>query len=172
MGGDELDLTKGDPDRADKIAAKHGDEERKPIGKSRRVSNSGATRQRSTTGSKIEAELQSRLERTVDRIVAQLVARQDHELGEALSDDREQIVQGFVSITRTVKWLRNPMLMVLNLVEPALAFWRVGRIILGRWYQRRMDRAAEGQMMTPESAPDNSYSSLTGDGPNPHPSGS
>lgn len=102
---------------------------------------------------RVEAELVSRLDRTFDRIAKALEARDDTELAAVIRDDKEAMGQGLVSLTRSVKFLRSPLLMVLNLVEPVLAFGRVGRILYGRFADRQQRIATERQQQQEQPQP-------------------
>jgi hypothetical protein len=151
---DDLDLTKGDEKAAEKIAARQG-------GKSTRSSSSGG--KSATAAAKAESELSTRLARTFDRIVKALESRGDMELADAIREDADAMGAGLLSLTRNLKPLRSPLVFILNLVEPVLAFGRVARILFLRFLDRR-DRlaaqareqvVADGQMEpapTPEGA--------------------
>lgn len=143
---EELDLERGDPARAERITL--GKEktasEKKPLGGSQ-----GSTRKSgSTARERGENELQTRVQAVFYKIADMLARKEDVELEEAMRDNAPAMAQGFVSLTRNIKWLRSPLLLFLNLVEPALAFWDVGTILAGRWYARRM------QMVEPEPTPE------------------
>jgi hypothetical protein len=90
--------------------------------------------------SKVEGEIRSRLERTFDRIVKARRARDDEELAEVVEEDAEAMTQGFLSLTHNVPFLRLPLLMLLNILEPVLAFNRVARILAIRLLTRRQRR--------------------------------
>ena len=56
--------------------------------------------------------------------------------------------QGLVSLTATLTPLRLPLIVFMSLVEPVLAFWRVGRILALRllnWRERRIVAMQEQQ---------------------------
>lgn len=144
---DELDLERGDAERAERIAALQ--EEGKTTRRIRRPSKpaaakpTAASKARATTAQRIEDELLSRLDRTFDRIAEWRLSRGDEELATVISEDKGQMSHGLVSLTRLAPVVRTPLLMILNLLEPALAFGRVGRILAGRWVMRREQIAAE-----------------------------
>lgn len=50
-------------------------------------------------------------------------------------------------MTRVIPFLRRPLLVVLGIAIPVLAFWRVGGILMGRMLERRARILAERQMM-------------------------
>lgn len=154
---DELDLEMGDEARADALAAQSAGQTRREQRRAEREARSKAAAQEKSTSRKssttrktrtsdTDGEVTSRLGRVLDRIIAQLRAREDEELASAIEEDKQSIVAGFVSVTRGIPFLRNPFIMVLNLVEPIMAFWRVGGILVGRAVERRARRMQQ----TPE----------------------
>lgn len=147
MADGELDLEHGDEAAAEKIA------ERQEAGKkrSRAARGTGTSSKSSSRTSatqklqQLETELRSRLDRTFDRLAEWRGSRGDAELAQVIEEDKEQMGQGLVSVTRIIPWVRGPLLMFLNLLEPVLAFWRVGRILFSRWVWRREQAAMEAQ---------------------------
>jgi hypothetical protein len=148
-GNDELDLERGEPAIAEKItASQKGGSER-----SRATRSSTAKRAPSKSAAqRVEDEIRSRLLRTFDRISDALASRGDTELSDVITEDKEAMTQGLVSLTRAVSWLRMPLLMLLNLVEPVLAFGRVARILFGRWVDRRARQQQEWEAAQQEQA--------------------
>lgn len=128
---DELDLETGDPGRGDAASERR-----------RRRRESSTTEAPKQSGG-IENEVRSRLARVFDRIAKAREAQEDHELAEVIREDTDAMTQGFVSLTSNVPFLRMPLVMALNILEPVLAFSRVGRIILIRVINRRNERFAE-----------------------------
>lgn len=145
---DELDLEKGDPERADRIEGKTTTA-KKPMAQQRAA---GRPTAREKAKQQEDTEVKSRLVRVFNRIADMLERKGDEELAEAIADTAEDMTQGFVSLTRNVTFLRGPLLMLLNLVEPTLAFWKVGGILFGRWYSRRVMSAEEVQRIHDENA--------------------
>lgn len=144
-----LDLEKGDYERAEQIA-KEGQERSKRVRSSRGGDSSGGGSSSKSSGSKTasqrtDTDLVSRLDSAFSRLAEQLAAREDHELAEAIVQDKEAMSKGLVSLTRGVKFLRTPLVVVLNFLEPVLAFWHVGGILLGRFIERRQRVMAERQ---------------------------
>lgn len=143
-----LDLEEGDeglanasPAERRRAAQRQADEEAaKATSKSRKSSTS---RSKAATEGRIETELASRLDRTFDRIAIALDQRGDDELAHVIREDAGAMSQGLVSLTRSVKFLRSPLLMALNLIEPVLAFGRVGRIMYFRFAERQARIAEE-----------------------------
>jgi len=128
---DELDLERGIPSR--------GEERR-----SRRREGSSETKSTGDKASeKLDRELHSRLTDALEQVVEWRMARQDAELATAISEDKEKMARGLVSLTHVVAPLRRPLLIFLGFVEPLLAFGRVGRILTERWLERRRERAEE-----------------------------
>lgn len=96
-----------------------------------------------------ERELRGRLSDCFDRIAESVRQRGDDELADLLADDAAIMAQGLVSLTRPFRALRTPLLALVAIVEPALAFGRVVRLLAGRWADRRA-RAAEAAAMAAE----------------------
>lgn len=128
---DELDLERGDPSRA---------EERRSRRRSARSDTSGESKPRDD---KLDRELHSRLVDAFDQVVEWREARDDEELATAISEDKEKMAKGLVSLTHAVVPLRQPLLIFLGFVEPVMAFGRVGRILATRWVTRRQQQAEE-----------------------------
>lgn len=131
----ELDLEKGDAVRAERItlSKESSSGEKKPLGGSQGSSRKSG----STARERGENELTVRVQAVFIKIADMLQRKGDDELEEAVRDNAPAMSQGFVSLTRNIRWLRSPLLLFLNLVEPALAFWDVGTILVARWYARR-----------------------------------
>jgi hypothetical protein len=94
---------------------------------------------------KAEAELASRLDRVLGRIGDRLDERGDEELSNAIREDGKAMAGGIVDLTRFTPALRVPFLLILGLVEPVMAFGRVGRILAGRIGERRLEREMAAQ---------------------------
>lgn len=156
MADDELDLTGGTPAESR--------EERRRKRRSSRDSGSGSG---GSSGSE-DGEVKGRMDRCLDRIAKWRREKGDNELAEAIEEDRQQLTGGFVAITGSFPWLRMPLIHVLNLVEPLLAFGRVARILIGRaadrWRMRQVRRAADAVGMTVEEYVAAGYPSPNGDG--------
>ena len=167
---DDLDLERGDEALAEKIAAnqsqaKAGREQRKAAsGKS--TSSARKTQSSSRSRATPDEILKDRLNGAFDRIAEQLLVRGDVELSSVIHEDRDALTAGLVSLTRTVKILRMPLVMFLAFLEPLLAFGRVGRILFYRWRERAARVQAERAAMTPEqqayaNAADSQYAPVT-----------
>lgn len=148
-----LDLEQGDEELANASPAERRRAARKAASKEpesprAKSSRSSSSRSSASTRERVETELMSRLERICERIAQVLDSRGDEELASAIREDRDAMGQGLVSLTRNVKFLRGPLLMALNLIEPGLAFGRVGRIL----YIRFVDRQARIQMEREQAA--------------------
>lgn len=128
MASDELDLSVGDEKRADAAQART----------EKRASGSRSSKSRTTAASKqAENSLNDRLKRVFGRIAEALEKRSDPELAAAIKEDTEVMASSLVSLTRHAPFTRNPLLLLLGLVEPFLAFGRVAGILLRRFAERR-----------------------------------
>lgn len=134
---DELDLEKGDPDRAEEISARERRRRARRDGGSA-TSSKGGNSQRTST-----SDFRGQLGRVLEKLVEQREAVGDDELATALRDNKDPMVQGFASVTSSVPFLQTPFLLVLNLLEIVLAFGAVGRILVGRAIERRNRRMQE-----------------------------
>lgn len=99
-----------------------------------------------------ERELKSRLSACFDRISEALTERGDEELAELVRDDGPVMAQGLVSLTRPFRALRTPLLALVAIIEPLLAFGRVLRLLGERWQARRYARAAAQEQAMQEAA--------------------
>jgi hypothetical protein len=119
----------------------------------RRRSGGSVDGESKTATDKLDRELNSRLLEAFDQVVEWREARGDEELATAITEDKDKMSRGLVSLTHAVTPLRQPLLVFLGFVEPILAFGRVGRILGGRFIERRqriMEERAAMQGMTPE----------------------
>lgn len=152
-----LDLENGDEEMAEATPAERRAAARKRATEARQPSVKKSTTKKSSSSatdkSRLEGELTGRLNRALDRIAKALEARDDDELADTIREDSEAISQGFISLTRSIPLLRSPLVMLLNLLEPALAFGRVGRILYRRWVARSQRIAAERQAAQQEGSP-------------------
>lgn len=138
-----LDLENGDEDLANATPSERRRAAQREADKSGEKPKTRTSRSKATSDAKVETELDSRLGRTFDRIAVALEQRGDDELASVVREDAGAMAQGLVSLTRSVKFLRSPLLMSLNLIEPILAFGRVGRIMYVRFLERQSRIAAE-----------------------------
>lgn len=90
-----------------------------------------------------EVGLGARIQTTLDRLAESLEGRGDHELAAVIREDSKAMAGGLVSLTGRFKPLRSPLLALLSVVEPLIAFGRVGRILIGRVAARRQRVAQE-----------------------------
>lgn len=102
-----------------------------------RKSASSSKSRPSRSAAKQEADLRERLVECFDRIAGALRTRGDEELAELIDEDAEVMAVGLVSMTRPLQVLRAPLLVVVAVVEPLLAFGRIGRVLLVRFAERR-----------------------------------
>lgn len=139
---DEIDLERGDPARADAT-------EKKAATRSR------STKSQSAKPAPAETSLKTRLENVFEKLAKQMEARGDEELATALSEEKTNMSQGLVSLTKNLTPLRGPLLVIVSLVEPVLAFGRVGGILVRRAVARRAQKIAEweaAQQQPPEES--------------------
>jgi hypothetical protein len=90
-----------------------------------------------------ETELESRLMRIIGRLADRREERDDLELADALREDGKAMADGVVNGTRQLPQFRIPVLLLLGIVEPLLAFGRVGGILLRRLQNRRLTQAED-----------------------------
>lgn len=135
---DEIDLERGVPDSADE--------------KRRRRQSGGSSEgtRRPASEGQVDKELHSRMVAAFDQVVEWREARDDEELATAISEDKDKMAKGLVSLTHVVQPLRGPLLIFLGFVEPVLAFGRVGRILGERFIMRRQRIAEERAAMAEE----------------------
>lgn len=127
----DLDLTSGDPARAD---------EDTPAGRRRRKradSTAGTARAEKNS----EGEIRAGLTRAFEGLAKARYVRDDDELGDAISEEADAMTGGIVTLTDSVPVLRTPIIVALHLIITLLAFGRVAGILLGRAQERR--RAAQ-----------------------------
>lgn len=84
-----------------------------------------------------DKELRGRLEEVFVRIADAADARGDTELADIVREDGPVMATGLVSLTRPVRALRTPIVMALGIVEPVMAFSRVARMMVYRFFDRR-----------------------------------
>src|SRR6266498_1035932 len=128
-----------------------------PVGKQEKWGGSGgkpppssSPRQppRARTTAAVEKDLKERLTTVFTRIADAADARGDMELAEVVRDDTEIMATGLVSLTRPFMLLRTPLLLLLAVVEPVMAFGRIGRLTLERVLIRRERRKDEAREST------------------------
>jgi hypothetical protein len=109
---------------------------------------------------KAEKELRERILTILGRLSETLSERGDDELSETIAEDAEVIAQALVGMTRPVRAFRKPLTIALAIIEPALAFGRLGRLFLARLTVRRrqpddiVDGTATEEGEWPYSQPD------------------
>lgn len=141
---DDFDLERGDEELADKVDQRQGTSRtrtRKP--RSGRSSNEG-------TGPS-DSVVSNRVTTVFDRLVKNRRAAGDEELADAIEEDGKVMASSLVSLTTHVSGLRAPLIFLLSVAEPFLAFRRVGGILFRRWYEWRWRRAAQ---QSPEEEPE------------------
>lgn len=135
---DELDLQEGDEARADEISAS---EQRRAARRSSAGSRQSSSSSKSNRSEDTGTEAQLRV--VLDRVAEQREVKGDDELAEAIRETKDAIVKGFMQVTKTVAVLRQPLIFVLAIADPILAFWKVGSILTRRWFERRARKLQE-----------------------------
>lgn len=137
----EIDLTEGDPLELDNLMSGKGGTTRKSAGTAR---PKAAPR---TTGKPTDSEREDKsleaqiLEQLKD--LAEGVMASDPQLADILERRGEQMAHAFVSLTRMIPFLRTPLLLIVNFLQPFFAFWEVLRHLFGKWSYRRAVRRAQ-----------------------------
>lgn len=140
-----IDLETGEPDPDESPAARRRRERRSSTSSS--SSGSGSSRSWSS-GNSDDSGLVARMDTAFSKIADQVAARGDEELAEAIREERHPMSVGLVSLTSTLTFLRWPLVIVMALVEPLLAFLRVGRLLFIRflnWREQRIIAAQQAQ---------------------------
>ncbi|MDE2101941.1 MAG: hypothetical protein KGL39_32140 [Patescibacteria group bacterium] len=137
----DLDLETGDLSRAEKIQA-----EGSAARSSRRQSRAAGSKSRTgkTTAAK-EAEdsgLKSKLQEMFQDFAEQFQER-DPELADVLNRRKDAMSQGLVGLTRNIKLLRGPLVLLVNFFQPTLAFWELGGLLIHRYISHQQRRAIE-----------------------------
>lgn len=90
-----------------------------------------------------DRDLRGRITSILNRIAEAAEARGDEELAEVLREDTAVMATGLVSLTRPFRALRGPIVLLLGIVEPVMAFSRFGRLMVYRMMDRRAEKVAE-----------------------------
>lgn len=150
-----LDLELGDEEAADLITAKEEGTTRRR--RQRRSSTAKEAPKRSDKKERApgpdDTSIKGRIVAVFDRIVEQLRSRGDDELADAIDEDKGPMAQGLVSATRPFPPLRIFLVILLEVVEPFLAFGRVGRILMRRYMERRARLMEEAQRQSAYKMP-------------------
>lgn len=131
MASDDIDLSRGEPDRGDSASER------------RRRRRQQTTDSKPTGESFTEREVRHQLDRAFDGLAKTRDARGDEELAEAIREEGDAMTEGFVTLTNNLKPLRLPLIILLNVVITLLAFGRVGGILWERLKARRERKLAE-----------------------------
>jgi hypothetical protein len=131
----EINLETGKVEGEDEPAPKRGPGRPRKDGK---PTGSGEPRKRShKSGANVDAEIASRTRRVIRRMADRTASHGDDELATAMREDGPTIAQGVADITKVIIPLRAPLLILLAIIEPAIAFLRVGGILAARIARRR-----------------------------------
>jgi hypothetical protein len=120
-----------------KLSEEEKAERRKEYERNRSRNRKRETRASTGGRTKADEEVASRTERVLRRIADRRTNAGDDELAGAIMEDGPIIAQGVADITAAVNPLRVPLLLLLGVIEPAIAFLRVGGILAGRIAGRR-----------------------------------
>ena len=145
-----IDLEHGEPE--DESPAARRRRERREAASSSSGRGSGSGTGGGKGGSDREnTSLVARLDTALSKIADQVSARGDEDgLAEALKEERHVMSQSMVSLTSNLTFLRVPLVVLLSLVEPFLAFRRVGVILFARFLRWRERRIAEREQAVAE----------------------
>lgn len=102
-------------------------------------------RKSSARTSRADTELHRRLKEMFGRIAERLEERGDQDLADVIREDADVLAGGLVSFTRPLRVARTVVLGIVAVIEPLLAFWRIGRELLARHMERRERRAREAE---------------------------
>lgn len=139
----ELDLEHGDRAAADKLQS-----EGKEARTRRRSTSSTSSKSKPKSAPTNDAEEKSltvRLSSAFSDLADQAEAHQDLELADVLNRRKDAMSQGLMSLTRTVRFLRPPLLLFLIFLEPTLAFWELGGLATRRYIARAQRKQWERQ---------------------------
>lgn len=135
---DELDLEKGDAAKAEAISNRESRRQARGSSSSAR-STSSSSKSNSSEDASIEAQLRV----VLDRVAEQRESKDDTELADAIRETQAAIIKGFMSVTKTITPLRQPLVFLIAVLDPILAFWKVGSILTRRWFERRARKIEE-----------------------------
>lgn len=137
-----LDLEQGDAERAERIAEQQSAGQLRRQRRKVEAEKSGEKKPPASksTASRTDSDLIGRLNDAFERLASGLESRGDEELSTAIREEKESMSRGLVSLTRSIKPLRRPLVFVISFLEPVIAFWRVGGILARRAIERRQAR--------------------------------
>jgi hypothetical protein len=90
-----------------------------------------------------ERDLRTRMERTLDRLIEWRQGRGDDDLVKVLKEDGPAMIGGVIAALRPVRQLEKPVVLMLTIAEPLLAFGRLFKVLGSRVAARRAVRAEE-----------------------------
>lgn len=121
---DELDLETGE-----KTAPDHG----KGSGRKRIGRPPGSK----DTATRLPPQLKPRVIEVIEALANNRQDRGDDELADALRHDENSMAGGIESLVRHVPGAKSPIMLILGVVEPVLAFGRIAGLLLRRIGMRR-----------------------------------
>ncbi len=150
----ELDLDAGDPSAAEKILSE-GQAARATRTRGRSSSDSSSGKGKPKTAAFTEAEdksLHGRLATAFQDLAETAKGREDLELADILERRKDAMAQGLVSLTRNIRVLRGPLVLLINFLEPTLAFWELATLGINRYIARQQRKRWERQQGQPIEA--------------------
>lgn len=133
----ELDLTTGDPARAEDESTTR----RRRRTRTTTPSEDTPKRERKS----VEGEVREMCTRVFDSWARMRYAKEDTELGDAITEESGPMTEGIVTLTDSVPVFRTPLIILLYLAVTLLAFGRVGGILLSRVQERRRQAQARAE---------------------------
>jgi hypothetical protein len=104
----------------------------------------------STTRAPSSRTVQTRLERTFERIGNILKNRGDDELGDAVIEERKPMAEGLSNLTDRVPKSRPPLIVALEALEALLGFGRVGGILFRRARSKQLEAQEIAEQLAAE----------------------
>lgn len=91
-------------------------------------------------------EIRTELKRAFGNLADSRYAKGDTELGDAFKEEGDAMSEGLTQLTRAAAFLRNPIVIAINITIIFLAFGRVGGILFERVQRWRFARANEEEV--------------------------
>jgi hypothetical protein len=153
MSGEPLKLEPNDGDDDD--AGEH-----EPAGEKKKKARGGDEPSGARTARRHAGELRGRIEPVFERLAEWRESRGDLELAAVIREDARTMSSSIVGLTKRLPAVRGPLLVVLAIVEPLLAFGRLARIVGGRWTDARA-RAANERELERQDEPQPAWEEMT-----------
>lgn len=101
--------------------------------------NSGRRGQSERSQRRHRADIRERLFAIFDRLADSLEGRGDAELAGIIREDSRAMVNGLASLVKRAPGFGPPIMGLLAVLEPLLAFGRILRLLGRRWRERRLE---------------------------------